>query len=295
MKMEMEMEEEPPMKTYEQVTALWKLQCEDAEAKKADALQKLAVPFAYNSCRIEDERVTLPYTQEIFDRDSVSAYTGDLRTLFALHNAKLAYDLFLDSLQARRPLNEALVLEFQCVLTQETYDPRRLQIGEHPGEYKHHAYGAGKNTVGAAPEDVQEEMAELLAELDAVPEDKVLTAAAYFHAKFENIHPFADGNGRTGRLLLNYYLLLRDHPPIVIHEADRDRYYAGLEAWDSTQDLQPLLAFLQEQTVKTWLGMLQKAERFAEEVGAKKARELQEKRTRTKDPDEDVDLDILAE
>lgn len=79
-----------------------------------------------------------------------------------------------------------------------------------------------------------------------------LSAAAYFHAKFENIHPFADGNGRVGRLAMNYFLLIHNHPPIIIHEEDRKKYYTALEAWDSTQDLDPLCSFLKEQTVKTW-------------------------------------------
>ena len=95
-------------------------------------------------------------------------------------------------------------------------------------------------------------MAELLEELLDVPDSKALTAAAYFHAKFENIHPFADGNGRTGRLAMNYFLVLHNHPPIIIHEEDRKGYYESLEAWDARQDLEPLLIFLQEQTAKTW-------------------------------------------
>ena len=85
-----------------------------------------------------------------------------------------------------------------------------------------------------------------------VQPSQVLTAAAYFHAKFENIHPFADGNGRAGRLLMNYLLLLWDHPPIIIHEEDRKAYYDALERFDSSQELDTLTAFLKEQTVKTW-------------------------------------------
>ena len=95
-------------------------------------------------------------------------------------------------------------------------------------------------------------MAELLSEMADVPEEKALTAAAYFHAKFENIHPFADGNGRAGRLLMNYFLLLHNHPPVTIHEEDRKSYYGALEAWDGRQALEPLVTFLREQTVKTW-------------------------------------------
>ncbi|MCR4722837.1 MAG: Fic family protein [Eubacteriales bacterium] len=50
-----------------------------------------------------------------------------------------------------------------------------------------------------------------------MPKEKALTAAAYFHAKYENIHPFADGNGHTGLLVMNYMLLLNDYPPIIDH------------------------------------------------------------------------------
>lgn len=101
-------------------------------------------------------------------------------------------------------------------------------------------------------EGVPEEMQELLSELDDIPEEKALIAATYFHAKFENIHPFADGNGRTGRLVMNYFLLLHGHPPIIIHQEDRKGYYEALEAWDERQEIEPLLDFLKEQTVKTW-------------------------------------------
>ena len=95
-------------------------------------------------------------------------------------------------------------------------------------------------------------MTELLAELDEVTPERALVAAAYFHAKFENIHPFADGNGRTGRLAMNYLLVRYGHPPIVIHEEDRLGYYHALEVWDSAQELSPLIEYLRGQAAKTW-------------------------------------------
>jgi len=106
--------------------------------------------------------------------------------------------------------------------------------------------------LGPPSEDVEEEIAELLTELQEVEAETVLTVAAYFHAKLENIHPFADGNGRIGRLMMNYFLVLHGHPPITIHEEDRKAYYTALAAWDTTQQLEPLIAFLKEQTAKTW-------------------------------------------
>ena len=67
---------------------------------------------------------------------------------------------------------------------------------------------------------------------ETLPEDKTIIGGAYFHAKFENIHPFADGNGRAGRTLMNYYFLLHGHPPVIIYEEDRKEYYKALEQFD---------------------------------------------------------------
>lgn len=100
---------------------------------------------------------------------------------------------------------------------------------------------------------------------DYVTDMPALTVAAYFYAKFENIHPFSDGNGRTGRLLMNYLLILMNHPPIVIHEEDRKAYYDTLECFDSNLDLKPFQEFLKMQTVKTWeKSLLQKERRVVE-------------------------------
>ena len=247
------------MTNYEKAVAIWQRRDITNDAELAEALNGHSVAFAYHSGKIENERITYHDTREIFDHDGVTSYTGDLRTLFEIRNAKEANELFLVSFNVRRPIDGDLVKEFQYMLTQNTYDTRRFQLGERPGEYKLHDYVTGKEEIGAAPEDVAEEIAELLAELQDISNDKALIAAAYFHAKFENIHPFADGNGRTGRLLMNYLLVLHNHPPIVIHEEDRRAYFEALESWDSVQDLEPLIAFLKEQTAKTWQKQIERA------------------------------------
>ena len=88
-----------------------------------------------------------------------------------------------------------------------------------------------------------------------------MTAAAYFHAKFENIHAFVDRNGRVDRLAMDYLLVLHGHPPILIHEEDRKEYYAALETWDTRQKLASLREFLRWQTGKTWERQVVRAER----------------------------------
>lgn len=247
------------MEQYKKAVTLWQEKNITTDAQLAEALNGHSIAFAYHSGKIENEHITYHDTREIFEHDGVTSYTGDLRTLFEIRNAKDANELFLTAFGERQPLDETLIKEFQHRLTQNTYDTRRYQLGERPGEYKRHDYVTGREEVGAAPEDVAEEMAELLAELTDVPAEKALTAAAYFHAKFENIHPFADGNGRTGRLAMNYLLVLNGHPPIIIHEEDRKGYYNALEAWDARQELEPLCAFLRGQTVRTWEKQLERA------------------------------------
>ncbi len=240
------------MDRYEEALALWRRRQITTDAELAEALNGYSVSFAYHSGKLENETITYNDTREIFDHDGVTAYTGDLRTLFEIRNARDAYELFLQAFRVRRPLDEGLVKEFQKCLTQNTYDTRRYQLGERPGEYKHRDYVTGRYEIGAAPEEVADEMRELLDELQDIPADRILRAAAYYHVKFENIHPFADGNGRTGRLTMNYFLVRNGHPPVTIHQEDRKAYYAALEAWDISQELAPMETFLREQTGKTW-------------------------------------------
>ena len=249
------------MTDYEKAVRWWQSRKITTDAELAEALNGHSILFAYHSGKIENENITYHDTREIFEHDGVTSYTGDLRTLFEIRNAKDANELLLTAFNEKRPLDEELIKQFQRRLTLNTYDTRRYQLGERPGEYKRHDYVTGREEIGAAPEDVGEEMNELLLELHGVEAKNALTAAAYFHVKFENIHPFADGNGRAGRLVMNYLLLLLDHPPVIIHEEDRKDYYAALEAWDTDQDLDPMKEFLQEQTVKTWQKQLDREQK----------------------------------
>ena len=249
------------MTQYEKAIALWQSKGISTDAELAEALNGHSIAFAYNSGKIENDKITYHDTREIFEHDGVTSYTGDLRTLFEIRNAKDANEYFLSAFNNRLQLNEQLVLDFQRILTKNTYDTRRWRLSERPGEYKKHDYVTGKEEIGASPEEVEEEMRELLEDIQDFPKEKALTAAAFFHVKFENIHPFADGNGRAGRLLMNYLLVLNNHPPIIIHEEDRKAYYDALEAWDSSQTLEPMVAFLKEQTAKTWEKQILRAEK----------------------------------
>ncbi len=246
------------MDRYEAILAFWQKKQVKTEAQLAQALNGHSIAFAYHSGKLENENISYHDTREIFEHDGVTSYTGDLRTLFEIRNARDASEFVLRSFGEGKPMDEAFLLELQKRLTLNTYDTRRYQLGERPGQYKKHDYVTGRAEVGAAPEEVAEEMAELLEELQEVEEKDALVSAAYFHVKLENIHPFADGSGRTGRLAMNYFLILHNHPPIVIHEEDRKAYYDALEAWDMEQQLRPMVDFLKNQTVKTWEKQLER-------------------------------------
>lgn len=247
--------------TPEDVVRYWKAQNIQTEADLDAVVNGQAVTLAYNTNKIEYPEVTFHDTREVFEHGRVIGYTGDTRTLFAIQDAKNAWELFLRSFGNRRILNASLVREFHRELTTGTYNARRYARGERPGQYKIGDYVTGRGEVGALPEDVPEEMEELLADLQEIPAGAELTAAALFHAKFENIHPFADGNGRTGRLAMNYLLVLHDYPVITIHEGDRAAYMHALEIWDQRQELKPLRDFLEEQMVKTWETTLRRHEK----------------------------------
>ncbi len=219
---------------YELLIRWWSSLNITDDAALAKAFNGHIINFAYNSGNIENPNVTYNDVREVFEHDGVSGYTGDLCTLFEIHNAKVAMKYFFKAFREKMPFDETFIKELQRRLTLNTYDEHRWQRGERPGEYKKGDYVTGRNEIGATAEDVPDEMRELLEDLKELPEEleKVLTAVAFFHAKFENIHPFADGNGRTGRLAMNYLLALHNHPPLIIHQEDRKAYFEALEAWD---------------------------------------------------------------
>jgi len=71
-----------------------------------------------------------------------------------------------------------------------------------------------------------------------------LLLASIVHNQFEKIHPFQDGNGRVGRLLLNYVLLNKEYPPLNIRLKDRMRYYETLKKYDDSGDIKSTVKFL---------------------------------------------------
>ncbi|MFH1174643.1 MAG: Fic family protein [archaeon] len=109
---------------------------------------------------------------------------------------------------------------------------------------------------GAPYKQVQKLLQELVGWYDKHKKKyPALLLAALVHNQFENIHPFQDGNGRVGRLLLNYVLLSHDHPPLNVRLTDRKQYYSRLHAFDQTGSILPTLKFLRAQYKKQYRGL----------------------------------------
>jgi Fic family protein len=251
------------MGKYEAAIKLWHSWRVKTEADIDRCLDNFRILFAYNSGKIENEAITYNDTREVFENGRIINYTGLPRTIFELSNQKMCYEYLKSRLAGKIPLTITLIKEIHGVLTGGTYDEHRyVEQGERPGEFKKHDYVTGIAEVGSFPEDVEGDLSELMAELsDNYNDQNILKAAAYFHARFEYIHPFADGNGRVGRTLMNYFLMIHDHPPLIIYDEDKSEYYDALAVYDASEDLEPMFAFLKQQAEKTWEKSLEREER----------------------------------
>lgn len=216
-------------------------------------LDNFKVVFACNSNNIEGNKISYHTTREIFEGNNLSSFSGTARDIFETQNQKFAFNYFVKAFEDELEIDIHMILKFHSIMMYGCYDDTRWKKGERPGKFKLHDYCVGVSEVGSFPEDVQSDLQDLIDEMnDNALVGDVLTKAAYLHVMFETIHPFADGNGRVGRTLLNYYLIRNNYPPVVIFNEDKETYYLALEVFNRTGKLQGFVKFLQEQMVKTW-------------------------------------------
>ncbi len=241
------------MDQYSRAVELWQSYKISSSADLDKYLDSFRILFAFHSGRIENGEITYHDTREIFENGKVVNYTGSPRAIFEQQNQKLCYEVLKEKIIKKEPFSIELVKEVHKILTGGTYDERRyIANEERPGEYKKHDYVTGIYEVGSAVENVAKDMTELLAEVNDYSGKDFLKVAAYLHARFEDIHPFADGNGRVGRTLMNYYLMTHDHPPLIVYNEDKHLYYECLQKYDESEELKPLYEFFKYETEKTW-------------------------------------------
>lgn len=247
--------------SYSEIVASWQNKVVTNREELMAKLQNFRIVFAYNSNKIENPETTYHNTREIFENGKVINFTGDIRTIFEIQNQKECFDFLADKILNREPITKELILQTHEKLMKGCYDETRYLKGERPGSFKKHDYVTGDD-VGELPENVESEIDFLCNELNENEGKNPLKIATYFHLNFESIHPFADGNGRLGRTLLNYYLMIHDYPPTIIYNEDKDVYYMALEVFDKTGQINGFEKFLQEQTEKTWSNYITKKKRY---------------------------------
>lgn len=242
------------MANYVDVITKWKKHNICSISKLEEVLNNFRVVFAYNSGVIENPEIDYHNTRDIFEDGKVTNFSGNLKTLYEIQNQKECYDFLKEKIIAREPITENLIKDIHRKLTTGTYDEKRWDRGERPGEYKKHDYVIGKTEQGALPGEVGSEIRELCDELVEIPDkgENILKAAAYLHCKFENIHAFADENGRVGRTLMNYFLMIHDMPPVVVYDESKNIYYKALEEYDSTGKIANMVDYLKDSMEKTW-------------------------------------------
>lgn len=247
---------------YTDVITYWQSLKIDSKEKLENVLDNFRILFAYNSGTIENAEITYHDTREIFENGKVISFTGNLRTIFEISNQKTCYEYLLDKIIKKEKISENLIKKVHELLTIGTYDERRYILnGERPGEYKKHDYVTGREEVGASANEVAKEIANLLNEVNSVntnDAEDIIKIATYFHNKFENIHAFADGNGRVGRTLTNYILMINNMPPLIVYDEDKKYYYAALEKYDKEDDIKSMIEFFKYEMEKTWKKTLDK-------------------------------------
>ncbi|SHI08785.1 Fic family protein [Clostridium grantii] len=221
-----------------------------------DLLNRFFLKFTYASNKIENNETRLRDVETVFRGEKVTDYKGNKKTIKEIENHR---DLCKNILQISRD-NESkisldLIKEFHYELMKDCFTEDLLIKGEKPGELKKGDYIVGLHDVGVSPLEVEENLVSLIKEINDVQvnEDNALQVVSYFHCWFETIHPFADGNGRVGRMLLNYLLIGNELPPIVLFENDREEYYLALEYFNETQEIYKMVNFLDNQSYKTWI------------------------------------------
>lgn len=203
------------------------LQREKEASLSGGIYHRVQIELTYNSNHMEGSRLTHEQTRYIFETNTVGMDSGVLNVDDVVETANhfRCIDLVIEN--AKKPLTEGFIKELHRILKSGTSDSRKdwFAVGDYkklPNEV------GGRDTT--PPEQVAEEVKALLADYNA-KSAKTLEELLDFHVRFERIHPFQDGNGRVGRLLLFKECLRYGIVPFIIDETLKLFYYRGLSEW----------------------------------------------------------------
>ncbi len=188
---------------------------------------KIQVELTYNSNHMEGSRLTYDQTRYIFETNTIGIRneTVNVDDIVETANHFRCIDLIIDLANYR--LSESLIKQLHYLLKSGTSDSRKAWFAV--GDYKRieNEVGGRKTT---KPELVAKELRHLLKSYNE-SKNKTLEEIIEFHYEFEKIHPFQDGNGRVGRLVMFKECLRNGIPPFIIDDNLKEFYYRGLSEW----------------------------------------------------------------
>ena len=188
-------------------------------------LQDFSTRYTYNSNAIEGSTLTYAETYAILYNDNSFKIEGkEPREIYEAINHKKALELVFKNLQNNEEFDERFIKKLNETINRDIKDTEGYRIVQVFIQCSEH--------IPPEPEKVPNLMMYYIYNYNHEEED-IFTKIAKYHIDFEKIHPFEDGNGRTGRLLINYELLKNDLPPVVIAKEDRVKYFEFLRNNDS--------------------------------------------------------------
>ena len=189
---------------------------------------KTQIDLTYNSNHMEGSRLTHDQTRYIFETNTIGIADDVLNVddIIETANHFRCIDTIID--QANLTLTESFIKNLHGMLKAGSSDSRKEWFAS--GDYKKMPNEVGGMQT-ALPEEVKKKMKELLLEYNQ-KETKTLIDILCFHVKFERIHPFQDGNGRVGRLIMFKECLKHNIVPFIIEDDLKMFYYRGLKEWD---------------------------------------------------------------
>ena len=201
---------------------------EEKRTKYAGGIyHKTQIDLTYNSNHIEGSRLTHDQTRYMFETNTIGVENEVLNVddVIETSNHFRCIDLIID--HAASTLSEHFIKKLNHILKTSTSDSRKDWFAV--GEYKRLPNEVGGMQT-SLPEEVADKMKALLSDYNAVPK-KTLDDILDFHVRFERIHPFQDGNGRVGRLIMFKECLKYNIVPFIIEENLKLFYYRGLKEW----------------------------------------------------------------
>lgn len=198
--------------------------------------------LAYNSNKIEGSTLTEEQTASLFDHGILPKSDDYYRAkdVEEMNGHFLMFNRMLDTLT--EPLTQALIKQFHYELKSGVFEDRAN--GYAIGDYKKRPNMIGMYQT-VKPENVEEEITILLRWY--LEQEVNLNSLAKFHARYESIHPFQDGNGRTGRLILFRECLKNGIVPVVIEDANRNEYLEALKEYQEEKGIDKLIALFEKE------------------------------------------------